>query len=166
MLNVLAVYDICRSNLANFKGLSRGEDERPLDSGNCINYQSISGTDPRGTVPAASKLAVLLFKECDLAAAQNAHSEIHVPIAWISFQGENGMVEKGTMGETYWLKWRQNTVESMFEDSNANTMAEDVYDDILGDIGLGSLVGKEEVKAEAVELDDDLEARLAALKMS
>jgi len=126
MLNVLAVYDICRSNLANFKGLSRGEDERPLDSGNCINYQSISGTDPRGTVPAASKLAVLLFKECDLAAAQNAHSEIHIPIAWISFQGENGMVEKGMMGQTYWIKWNvdkplpENQEEAKFDKPHCN----------------------------------------------
>lgn len=72
MLNVLAVYDICRSDLAKFKGLSRGEEGGPvLESGNCINYQSICGTDPRGTVPAASKLAVLLFRECDKAAAQN-----------------------------------------------------------------------------------------------
>ena len=107
MLNVLAVYDICRSDLAKFKGLSRGEEDRPLDTGNCINYQSICGTDPRGTVPAASKLAVLLFKECDKAAAQNPQSMIQIPIAWIAFQGENGMVEKGMMGEIYWMGWKQ-----------------------------------------------------------
>ena len=68
-INVVAVYDICRSDLTKFKGLSRGEEHNELDGGNSVNYQSISGTDPRGTVPAASKLAVLLFKECDKAAA-------------------------------------------------------------------------------------------------
>ena len=66
---------------------------------------------------------------------------------------------------------------SMLEDPNANADAEDLYNGILGEVGLEYTVGqaavpsnaipqKEEVKAEAVEEDDGLEARLAALKMS
>lgn len=48
---------------------------------------------------------MLLFKECELAAAKNAHSLIHIPVDWIDFQGENGMVDKGMMGKSYWMKW-------------------------------------------------------------
>jgi len=105
------VYDICRSDLKKFKGLSRGEEDNDCAQGNCINYQSISGTDPRGTVPAASKLAVLLFKECDKAAATHPESKIQIPVAWLSFSGENGMVEKSMMGDMYWIGWNQTAAQ-------------------------------------------------------
>ena len=67
---------------------------------------------------------------------------------------------------------------SMMEDPNANADAEDLYNGILGEVGLeytvgqaavptGKIASKEEEK-EAVNEDanDDLEARLAALRMA
>ena len=65
MFSVFAVYDICRSDLSRFAGLRRGENEEDISAGPNVNYVSISGTDPKGTVPAASKLAVTLFKVAD-----------------------------------------------------------------------------------------------------
>ena len=67
---------------------------------------AISGTDPSGTVPAASKLAVLLFREAELFAANDKSSRIHVPMFCIDFQGENGLVEKTMMGKSYYLNWK------------------------------------------------------------
>ena len=58
LLNVVAVYDICRSDLSSFVGLRRGESDNSCEAGPNVNYVSISGTDPQGTVAAASKLAV------------------------------------------------------------------------------------------------------------
>ena len=66
----------------------------------------------------------------------------------------------------------------MMADPNENADAEDLYNGIMGELNLEYTVGqpavpsnvipqKEEgLKAEAVEEDDGLEARLAALKMS
>ena len=65
MFNILAVYDICRSDLSKFAGLRRGDEDNTVCDGPNVNYIAISGTDPKGTVAAASKLAVLLFAECD-----------------------------------------------------------------------------------------------------
>ena len=103
---VFAVYDICRSELNKFKGLRRGEEENDVAAGPQINYVAISGTDPRGTVPAASKLAVLLFKEAELYAANDKFSRIHVPMFCMDFSGENGLVEKTMMGKSYYINWK------------------------------------------------------------
>lgn len=103
--NVLAVYDICRSDLSKFAGLRRGEDDNTCDAGPNVNYVSISGTDPRGTVAAASKLAVMLFAECDAAAEEHKYGWVKIPHCWIDFNGEDGMVEKSIMGKSYWLPW-------------------------------------------------------------
>lgn len=66
---------------------------------------------------------------------------------------------------------------SMMDGAGANEDAEDLYEGIMGELNLEYVVGqaavpsnaipqKVEVEAEAVEEDDGLEARLAALKMS
>ena len=105
MFNVFAVYDICRSDLSRFAGLRRGEDDNGPPGGANINYVSISGTDPKGTVPAASKLAVTLFKVADAAAINHKNSMIQIPHFCISYSGENGTAEKTIMGKDWWLPW-------------------------------------------------------------
>ena len=63
------------------------------------------------------------------------------------------------------------------EDPNAQADADDVYNGILGEIGLeykegepaiptNKIITKEEEKEEVKEDNDDLEARLAALRMA
>lgn len=103
--SVFAVYDICRSELSKFAGLRRGAEEHDVAGGPQLNYVAISGTDPRGTVPAASKLAVLLFREADLAAADHKHGLVKIPQFCIDFMGENGLVEKTMMGKSYYMDW-------------------------------------------------------------
>ena len=105
LFNVFAVYDICRSDLSRFAGLRRGEDDSEPSAGPNVNYVAISGTDPKGTVPAASKLAVTLFKVADAAAEEHKSSMIQIPHFCVSYSGENGMAEKTIMGKPWWLPW-------------------------------------------------------------
>ena len=79
MFSCLAVYDICRSDLSKFKGLKRGNDSTDCEAGTEVNYVHISGTDPSGSVEAASKLAVMLFQEMDEAAEDREDCLIKIP---------------------------------------------------------------------------------------
>ena len=86
-----------------------------MADGPSINYVAINGTDPRGTVPAASKLAVLLFKEAELFAANDYNSQIRVPTFCMDFCGENGRVETIFKGKSYYLNWKCDTKEPLEE---------------------------------------------------
>ena len=77
-----------------------------MAEGPTINYVAINGTDPRGTVPAASKLAVQLFKEAELFAANDKFSRIRLPYFCMEFCGENGRVETTIKGKSYYLNWK------------------------------------------------------------
>ena len=122
MFHIVAVYDICRSDLAKFKGLSRGDDTPHLEGGNGVNYVAINGTDPSGTVDAASTLAVTLFAECDEAASEHVNSLIRIPTCWVEFQGNNGMVEKTMMGKTYNIHWDTNAGGKPIANDNQEEM--------------------------------------------
>ena len=124
MFSILAIYDICRSDIKNFKGLDarRGVDDIVLESGPHVNYVAISGTDPRGTVAAASKLAVLLFIECDKAAANHKYGLVQIPHVWIDFNGEDGLVEKTIMGKSYFLPWGESATADSDEEEK-----DDIY---------------------------------------
>lgn len=122
MFHIVAVYDICRSDLSKFKGLSRGDDSPHLEGGNGVNYVAINGTDPAGTVDAASTLAVTLFAECDEAASEHVNSLIRIPTCWVEFQGSNGMVEKTMMGKTYNIYWDTNAGGKPISNDNQEEM--------------------------------------------
>ena len=107
MFAVLAIYDICRSKLSKFAGLKRGDgDNEHLADGHEVNYVHISGTDPSGSVDAASKLAVMLFNELDEAAGEQKDSLVKIPHALIDFTGCDGRVEKTMMGKSYWIPFK------------------------------------------------------------
>ena len=122
MFHIVAVYDICRSDLAKFKGLSRGDDSPHLEGGNGVNYVAINGTDPSGTVDAASTLAITLFAECDEVASEHVNSLIRIPTCWVEFQGNNGMVEKTMMGKTYNIHWDVNAGGKPIANDNQEEM--------------------------------------------
>lgn len=110
---MLAVYDICRSDLHKFAGLTRGTDDTPpLAEGNHIHYTAIAGTDPKGTVDANSTLATTLFAEFDKYSADSDPPSIRIPTATVEFEGVNGMVEKTIMGKAYNLPWYDEALEN------------------------------------------------------
>ena len=112
MFSCLAVYDICRSDLKKFAGLKRGEGSESCEQGNEVNYVHISGTDPAGSVDAASKLAVTLFQEMDEVAEERKDGLIKIPHVFCDFTGADGKVEKTLMGKSYWIPFTSEAVQS------------------------------------------------------
>ena len=107
--NVLAFYDICRSELSKFKGFEnktgRGADEIE-ESGDGefaskYNYVHI-GTHPKHIVAAESKLAEMTIKQLDQKAQESGCQMITIPYC---FQNMGGIDQTNT-GEEYSIQWK------------------------------------------------------------
>jgi hypothetical protein len=78
-VNVLAFYDVCRSDKSRFPNLKRGEDE-PIVGDFADNYEYVDiTTHPLATVDAKSKLAALVNETLSKKAQKNADSNVTLP---------------------------------------------------------------------------------------
>ena len=99
--NVIAFYDVCRSDLRSFPNLTRGDETVIGDmDGDDYNYMHIC-TKPLSTVPAKSTMAESVLSHLTQRASENADSLVQIPTCWAGLRG----VEKTDTGDVYHLKW-------------------------------------------------------------
>ena len=99
--DIIAFYDVCRSDLRAFPNLTRGEEAVIGElGGEDYNYMHIC-TKPLSTVPAKSTMAESVLSHLTQRASENAGGLVQIPTCWAGLRG----VEKTDTGDVYRLKW-------------------------------------------------------------
>ena len=104
--NVLAFYDICRSDKSKFpelkRGLEAGQSAEGGEFAEQYQYMHIC-THPLQTVDAKSKLAELTIKQLTKMSDQDPNGLVYIPPCFIGMGG----IEKTDTGEKYSLTWKK-----------------------------------------------------------
>lgn len=99
---VLAIYDMCRTDLRGADGLSAGVD-RAQKKAKKINYYDLKGNTVKGKVDSISNMLPLAFAEFDKAVTQD--SIVLFPRVWENFRGDTGRVAKTNETDPFYITW-------------------------------------------------------------